>query len=37
MVLCLVGTGLGLNNTYGDDTEVRRWRRKPPAAKLSAA
>ena len=23
MVLCLVGTGLGLNNTYGDDTEVK--------------
>ena len=23
MALCLVGTGLGLNNTYGDDTEVK--------------
>ena len=23
MALCLVGTGLGLNNTYGDDAEVK--------------
>jgi hypothetical protein len=23
MALCLVGTALGLNNTYGDDTEVK--------------
>jgi hypothetical protein len=23
MVLCLAGTALGLNNTYGDDTELK--------------
>lgn len=23
MALCLVGTGLGLNNTYGDDTALK--------------
>jgi len=23
MALCLIGTALGLNNTYGDDTEVK--------------
>jgi hypothetical protein len=23
MLLCLAGTALGLNNTYGDDTELK--------------